>query len=118
MSFDDDVLLEPEEVKRRAEEKKKSEHERARWLDDIRWVISKPQGRRFIWWVLSQCGFFRASYVAKDSLQTAFNEGRRDIGLAILIDLNEANPTVYAQMQAEYFGEKRKEKNKEKVKNE
>lgn len=79
-------------------------------LDDIRWVLSHVKGRRFIWRLLSWCGAFRASYVPKDSTQTAFNEGKRDVGLRLLLDVSHANPKAYSQMEDEVLAREGKKK--------
>lgn len=83
---------------------------RMKLLDDIRWVLSNPKGRRLVWWVLSLCGVFRASFVPKDSNQTAFNEGRRDVGLRLLLEIGSANPKAYSQMEDEVLADQGKRK--------
>jgi hypothetical protein len=115
--IDEDYTLSPEEVKKSREDSKKREAEHNRFIDDIRWVISKPQGRRIVYWLLAICGLFRGSFIAGEDGDriTAFNEGKKDIGLQFLINLNEANPTCFLQMQTEYLGEKLKERKKEQV---
>jgi hypothetical protein len=93
-----------------AEQEKAANIKRMKELDDLRWVLSNIKGRRFIWKVLSSCGAFHASYVPKDANQTAFNEGRRDIGLRLLRDLGHANPKAYSQMEDEILAENGKKR--------
>lgn len=95
-----------------AEEKAKKEEmiARIKRLDDIRWILSNAKGRRFLWWVLELCGVFRASYVSRDSNQTAFNEGNRDIGIRVLATVQAADSKAYSQMQDEHLAEQGKKK--------
>lgn len=113
---DDDYFLAPEEAKRNRELQKKRQQERNRLIDDIKWVLSKPQGRRCVLWILSICRVWWGTYVpggVEAQRASDFNEGRRDIGLALIELLNEANPAIVLQMQSEKLGEIMKEKNKE-----
>ena len=48
---------------------------------DLEWVLSDPRGRRVLASVVEQCGVNRLSFVAGDPLATAFNEGRRSVGI-------------------------------------
>jgi hypothetical protein len=51
--------------------------------DDIRKVMSTPEGRRECWRLLSMCGVYRTSVVpgAEQPFQVHFNEGQRNVGL-------------------------------------
>lgn len=102
---EDENFFDAEEKKQSAQEKKDRLIARLKLLDDIRWVLSNRKGRRLIWWILSLCGVFRASFVVKDTNQTAFNEGRRDVGLRLLLELQTANPKAYSQMEDEVLAE-------------
>jgi hypothetical protein len=68
--------------------------------DDFRWLMGDARGRRFIWNLLAKAGVFRSSMGLSAEL-TAFNEGRRDLGLAVLADLMRLCPDEYGRMQAE-----------------
>lgn len=66
-------------------------------LDDAtRFVLSNPRARRFLWWVLEQCGLFRASFSGNSS--TFFAEGERNIGLKIISQLDGVNPTAFPKL--------------------
>lgn len=52
------------------------------FVEDLRWVMSSPRGRRFVWWLLSLAGVRRLSFNNSGSV-TAFNEGQRNVGLAV-----------------------------------
>ena len=68
--------------------------------EDFRWLMGQQRGRRFVWELLAKAGLFRSSLGTSPEL-TAFNEGRRDLGLAVLADLMRLCPEQYARMQAE-----------------
>ena len=94
------------------EAKKKSEHQHKRRISDLKELLRYPAGRRFIWEELSRTGVFRSSF-SLNSMQTAFQEGQRDIGLSLLRDINEAEPTAFARMQQEYISELKSQKKEE-----
>jgi hypothetical protein len=94
----------------RAEYKRRRDRE----INDLQSVLKKPEGRRFVYKMLSECGVFRASF-SLNSMQTAFNEGKRDIGLALLRELDEAEPHAYTQMLTEHFSELKSKKLKDKT---
>lgn len=89
----DDDQPNPEQVKRqliRAE----------RDADDIRQVMSTEQGRRVVWAVLEQGKVF-ASTFAVDPTVTAFNEGQRNLALALLSRVMAVCPEQYLKMADE-----------------
>jgi hypothetical protein len=109
--IEDPFAIENQETQEDAE-KRKRRH--AREINDLRKIISIPEGRRYIWKLWGLTGVFRASYTPKDANLTAFKEGQRDIGLALLQDINEASPTALGQMRAEYLSEMKSEKKEDK----
>jgi hypothetical protein len=86
----------PDHIKK-AESKERRGRERE--LDDMAWVLSTPQGRRFVWRYLGECGVFRTSF--NGQFQTFFNEGSRNIGLKLLADVNDSQPEAYVTMMKE-----------------
>jgi hypothetical protein len=104
----EDVFAESNPVSKEDETKRK--RRKAREVNDLRDILALPQGRRYIWKLWGLTGVFRASYAPKDSNLTAFREGQRDIGLALLQDINEASPTALGQMRSEYLSELNSEK--------
>lgn len=69
-------------------------------VEDVRWVLSTVQGRRFFWRVLELCGV----YSSDESMSTNsefFQKGKRIIGLTLLRELNEARPEAYLEMVSE-----------------
>ena len=97
--------------KKNKESRLEYKRRRDREIDDLREVLKRPSGRRFAYKVLSECGVFKASF-SQNSLTIAFNEGKRDIGLALLADLNEAEPMAYTQMLQEHYSELKSKKPK------
>lgn len=69
-------------------------------LADMAMLLSTRPGRRFVWSLMADCGIFRSSFDNSGSV-TAFNEGRREIGLRVLADVNEAAPEQYLVMLRE-----------------
>lgn len=88
---------------------------RDREIDDLRAVLKLPQGRRFVYKVLCECGVFKSSFT-QNSLQSAFNEGKRDIGLELLRALDETEPMAYTQMLQEHFSELKSKQKQDKPK--
>ena len=83
------------------------EQERLQELNDFADILNTPGGRRFIWKLLGKAGVFELSFsfTEKDTV-TAFREGRRNVGLQYLKDINEEFPEAYALMAKEAKGKK------------
>lgn len=92
---------------------KKSIRKRERELSDIRFIIQKPEGRRFIWRVLEEGRVFHDAY-QPDSNTTYYNLGRQSISRLFLNELLEAKPEALSQMQDERAAEEKIELIKEK----
>ena len=82
--------------------------ERDKWLNDVRWVISTPQGRRFYWGLMAQCKAFKEEFIA-ESNRCYFEKGKKKIGLDMFYDLLEAEPKAYMQMVQENDAQKTRE---------
>ena len=94
------------------ESQKEYQKRRARDIDDLQKILRLPEGRRFLLKILTESGMFHASF-SLNSMTTAFNEGKRDIGLWLLKDIDEAEPRAYPQMVSEYYSEKKSKKAKQ-----
>lgn len=81
----------------------KVKYGREKELEDIKYILASPQGRRFVWRYLEITGLFKTSFTG--SSETFFLEGGRNIGLKILADVNEADPEGYLKMLKESKGE-------------
>lgn len=68
-------------------------------LEDMRALVKSPAGRRAMWRIMSRCGIYQRSFTGNS--ETFFREGRRDVGLFILEELEAASPEVIYQMQRE-----------------
>jgi hypothetical protein len=91
------------ETAARERAEKKAELARNVATGDLRWVMSNKRGRRFVHSLLEQAGVYRLSFMA-DPHVTSFNEGQRNLGLAVLAQLTEHAPESYALMLSEHHG--------------
>jgi len=96
-------LDDPEKLKRRESLDRIS---RRRELTDVAAVLSTVEGRRFYWRMLVTCGIFKSSFTGNNT--TFFNEGERNIGLLMIADMNDADPSAYLKCLTE---SKQQEKN-------
>jgi hypothetical protein len=94
------------------EAQREHEKRRARDIDDLQKTLKTPEGRRLIRRILEEAGIFRASF-SQNSMLTAFNEGKRDVGLWLIRDIDESDPNMYAQIQREYYSELKSKKAKQ-----
>lgn len=88
----------PEQVEKAAKKEKRG---REQEVDDIKFILSSAQGRRFYWRLLERCGVYSLSFRAGQPDQTAYLEGHRNIGLTFLNDLMTAEPEAYLKMMKE-----------------
>lgn len=82
--------------------------EREALLADARAVLRTPEGRRLLWWLLGEAGTYSTTYSPGDSHGTAFQEGRRNVGIALEVTLAQADPMAVVDMQREAVEAKRK----------
>lgn len=64
--------------------------------NDLKFILSSEQGRRYIWRQLSSCGVFQSSF--RTSAEIYYLEGRRSIGLQLLAEVMECDPEAYIKM--------------------
>jgi hypothetical protein len=69
-------------------------------IEDLRGILNSKTGRRFVWRLLERAGVYRTSFNNSGSI-TAFNEGRRDVGLFLLNEIHEVAPDAYLTMLKE-----------------
>lgn len=84
------------------------ERRHKRHMEDIKEIVQLPAGRRLIWELLGYCRIMHSS-MSSDTHVTAYNEGRRGVGLHVLGELMEANPDAYCKMQKEHRQEAEEE---------
>lgn len=80
--------------------RQKSDNARRTFVEDVRWMMSSPRGRRLVWWLLAKTGINRTSFNNSGSVM-AFNEGQRNIGLMLQAEVLEASPDAYMTMLQE-----------------
>jgi hypothetical protein len=78
--------------KKKIEERNKQLRERE--ISDVRKLMELPEGRRFLWRVMTEAETFLATPADK-----------RIIGLIVFNDIMKANPEMFIQMQREYRSE-------------
>ncbi len=64
--------------------------------NDLRFLLSSDQGRRFIWRILELCGIYKSSFTG--SSETFFLEGQRNIGLKLISEVLRVDPESYLKM--------------------
>ena len=90
-------MVDEEEIYIHEELAKRQQQDREEALS---FVLSDPRGRAFVWEILGQTGLFGASFTG-DQLTTAFNEGKRHIGIGMFAEAISMRPAVFGEMQAE-----------------
>jgi len=90
--------LEPEEQ----EAARREEQERQRILqlqenEDLKWLMGAKRGRRVVHRMLERAGVWQLSFNT-NAMTMAFNEGRRNEGLALTNRLMQACPEQWALM--------------------
>jgi hypothetical protein len=66
----------------------------------VRTMMSTLPGRTWLWHHLSSCHCFSTTFTG-DPLTSAFSEGQRSIGLALLAEVMSACPDLYIQAMRE-----------------
>jgi hypothetical protein len=84
--------------------KEKEKHGRDLEINDMRFILSTPQGRRTLWRYLSHCGIYQSSF--RTSSEIYYLEGQRAVGLEILKDIHDSDSEAYVKM----INENKKEK--------
>lgn len=69
--------------------------------EDLKWLMSSKRGRRFVWRRLERAGVFRLSFDAT-AMRMAFNEGRRNEGLELLVQVLGHCPERFVEMLVEH----------------
>lgn len=72
-------------------------------LDDIKWLMSSRRGRRIVWRWFTWCRVHATTFTG-EALGSAYQEGRRSIGLQLLMLIEEVSPGHYATMLEEHGG--------------
>ena len=67
--------------------------------NDIKWLMSTKQGRRFVWRLLEKAGVYRTSFTGNS--ETFFKEGMRNMGLFVVAEIHTHSPDAYVLMLTE-----------------
>jgi hypothetical protein len=67
---------------------------------DLKFVLETAQGKRFLWGLLKKCGIFETSYDSNPHT-VYFKEGRRNLGLELIAEINDASPEALEAMMTE-----------------
>lgn len=76
---------------------------RRKELEDFKWLMAHPQGRRIATRMLAEAGIYRSSFNHSGSVM-AFNEGRRSLGLWLQAEIVEATPKGHMKLLEELQG--------------
>ena len=69
--------------------------------EDVRAVLATETGRRFVWALLDgHAGVFGASYTG-DGVSGAYGEGRRSVGIGLMLLVQRLAPDLYVRMVQE-----------------
>lgn len=66
----------------------------ARDRDAVRWLMGDARGRRFVRKLIDGAGTLGQSFTA-DPLLSAFNEGRRSVGLRLIDEVRQHAPEAH-----------------------
>ncbi len=80
---------------------------------DLRAVLQRPEGRRLVWRLVeTECGTFGPSFAPGDPLATAYGEGRRSLGIALMEEARRVAPREWVEAMGEVIERRRLEKEK------
>lgn len=100
MALSDDPLDVESIARAKRVQQRRDAAEIRRMRDDLRRVLSSEHGRRVLYRIVERAGVFRAVF-SSDALVMAHNEGRRNEGLMLLADIEEAAPEQWESARRE-----------------
>jgi methylase of polypeptide subunit release factors len=99
------TINDPTDLKRQERDAEAEEavarERRRKELEDLRWLLGHPQGRRIVTRLLDEAGVYRSSFNHSGSVM-AFNEGKRHMGLFLIAELTEASPDGFMKVLKEH----------------
>lgn len=87
-------LSDPKKVQKA---KVKEDLAREKELNDIRFIMNDPRGRRFFWRLLGALRTYESVFDNSGS-KMAYNSGRQDVGHFLMSEITQANPEAYLTM--------------------
>lgn len=103
-SYDPTNLRGQEQDKQEVEARKQAV--RRTEIDDVKWLMSSKRGRRIMWRMLELSGPFRLSFDS-NAMKMAFNEGNRNLGNQLFLEVMTLCPELYPVMVKEQHDGKR-----------
>lgn len=70
----------------------------AQLAEDLRAALVTPGGRRLLWWVIDGVSGAMGRSFAQDPYATAYNEGRRSVGVDVRLACERADSAAYVRM--------------------
>lgn len=98
----DEVYFFDDEKKKPASEE--ADRQRHQEIEDIRFMLGTPAGRRFFLRLFNIAGVFKSSFTGTS--HTFFYEGQRNVGLRIMSDVRTVDRKAIEKMLIESEGEK------------
>ena len=95
-------------AKKQLTSKEKAKRKKEREMSDLRMVAKTPEGRRFLWKLLSRAEIFRPNDFT-ETVPLARDAERKKMGIELLNDIMTAKPTLFTQMQQEHASEYKRE---------
>lgn len=96
----DDILLTDEHAVE-TEEAKAARMKRQQEIEDVKWLMAHPQGRRIATRILERTGYRRTPFHTNGSTM-AFHAGEQNVGLWLEGELVEVAPEGYFKMLKEF----------------
>lgn len=76
-------------------------HSRDCELDDLKSVLSKPEGRRVLWRIMSECSTFGSIWHPSAAIH--YNSGKQDLGHWLMGEITEAGEDLLFKMMKENY---------------
>lgn len=86
----------PEQVKKAGE---KDVSRREQELNDIEFILSTAQGKRFLWRLMGHCSTFESIW--EPSAKIHYLSGKQDVGHFLMAEIVEARPDALIEMMKE-----------------
>lgn len=83
-----------------AKRKNDTDRIRRKEINDLKAVLSKPEGRRVFWRLLSHCNVYASIFNPNNAIMSK-NAGRQDVGHFIQAEIVEADENLYISMMKE-----------------
>lgn len=88
--------------------KKRGKQDRLKEVEGLNDIMKTYNGREFVWRLLSECGLTSQAPFGDSGLMNRF-EGKRDIGIWMVLEMNDLPADWYPQMQSEAMARTRGE---------